>query len=392
MSKGYTEGKVALGSNALAGATGFLEEGHWTYGYWTIKSPSFSYDSNRHKIYINFEVRDETTKNYPNLDPITTAGTVTDLNHLFMYSMYLYKGTTGVSADDVIKSYPTAAAINTAVDEGIIEVTPGYDTLSIFPRFELPHTTSNTWQKIGITMHLDKIAVENTSGYRLDGLSYINQSDGMRVRITLQSNPSGTYDFESSEDPAKTVWDGIFYDLDFEKPKYDYTPRSVGAYNNAISGEGVANDWIQFSEPKGVKKLQRGNFNIVIGTSPIEGLTPDGTFTSHTQLVYTNGAWDLEVHTVGDDAASGAFNFNAFESEAVYTFGADNNENFSDTNSIWFHDEVLISDWDNTTITNVNNCYLGDLIFRYAPPELASTATKEDYYYKIMDNFEDKTD
>jgi hypothetical protein len=186
------------------------------------------------------------------------------------------------------------------------------------------------------------------------------------------------------DDQSVITYTKVISDLNLEKNKKDYTPRSVGSAYNILTGEGLSNQYIVWGEPENVKKLQRGNFNVVIGESEIDGLTPDGTFTSHTQMAYSNSSWDLQV------SVNGGASWSAFESEVLYTFGADANENFSDTNAIWFHSDVLISDYDDTTITNCNNLYMGDMLFRWAPSELAWNAAKKDFYYKIKDNFEDK--
>tara|TARA_X000001388_G_scaffold9719_1_gene5980 strand:+ start:1193 stop:2356 length:1164 start_codon:yes stop_codon:yes gene_type:complete len=384
---GYKQTKIAVGDNADFAyldliAEGIYEDGVYTYGYWSVRVPVIQFDSNARKIYIDLEFKKTTTSKYPSVN--AKFGTDTSTKPEIRPYIQLHQendtaNTISFSDDD------TGTTFSQAVIDGLIECkryrTTGYHG------FDLPD--NDKWHKERVTLNIDKIAKENTSGQRFDVLSYIDRTGltlaNLNVKIAFEVDPGSSFDFaQLDSDSSAILFIATISDINLEKNKKDYTPRSIRGGYNTLTTEGTTSDYLVWGEPENVKKLQRGNFNVVLGESEIDGLTPDGTFTTHTQMAYSNGAWDLEV------SVDGGANWAAFESEVAYTFGASANENFSDTNGIWFHSDVLISDYDDTTITNCNNLYMGDMLFRWGPSELGNAALRKDYYYKIKDNFEDK--
>jgi hypothetical protein len=392
MRQGYKQTKIARGDTIYAPPTypdGFYEDGVYFFGFWAIKVPSIRYVQSDHIIEINIEAKKSTKDEYPSVRSYE-GGSVSTMPLLYIDTLTISTIDKGASTASTTNRIAYASSeIKPAIDAGKIDIDRYIDVgTSALKYFDWED--DDTWKKEKITIHLDRVAVENTSSYRRDVCSHIDHSSknqDIEVSISLAGQPGGSFDQQPVDGGDTIRFTHIIEDYNAEKPKFDYTPRSVNMSYNAMLSEGLANHYIVFSEPQKLKKLQRGNFNIVIGETPVTGLTPDGLLSTHTQMAYASSNWDLEV------SVDGGLTYSAFESEAVYTFGADANENFSDTNSILFHDEVLISDFDDTTIANSNNCYLGDIMFRYAPPELIwNNADRKDYYYKIMDNFEDKTD
>ena len=384
---GYKQTKIALGDNidsVLFGTTadGIYENGIFTFGFWSVRVPTVQFDSNARKIYIDFEFKKSTTSKYPDVE--------SRLGLMQSTIPEIRPGITIQSKSDTsnaltFEDNDSGTSFSQAIIDGVIECVRYKSTGYV--GFDLPN--NDRWHKERVTLNIDKMAKENTSGQRFDVLSYVDRTglddSDIEVVIALAIDPGSTLDFAQFDDDQSVInFTKVISDLNLEKNKKDYTPRSVGSGYNILTGEGLSNQYIVWGEPENVKKLQRGNFNVVIGESEIDGLTPDGTFATHTQMAYSNSAWDLEV------SVDGGSNWAAFESEAAYTFGSDANENFSDTNGIWFHSDVLISDYDDTTITNCNNLYMGDMLFRWAPSELHFSGAKKDYYYKIKDNFEDK--
>mgnify|MGYP003670481936 CR=1 FL=1 len=388
---GYKQTKIAFGDTLFSTPNfpdGIYENGLYTYGFWTMKIPTIRYIASDHTIEINIEAKKSTTDKYFSVRSYE-GGAVYTRPFLYIDSISISTIAKGSSVSSLTNSINFAYAdILDARTSGKLEIDRYTGTPSGAKYFDWED--DDTWKKEKITIHLDKCAIENTGSHRKDVLSYIDHSSknqDIEVSIGLGVEPGGILNQLIADVPTQILFKKVIDSYNAEKEKYNYTPRSVDSYRNFIVGEGLENQYIVFSEPQKVKKLQRGNFNVVLGTDPVLDLAPDGLLPSHTQMAYNNGAWDLEV------SVDGGVTYSAFESEAAYTFGADETDNFSDTNSILFHDKVLISDFDDTTIANSNNCYLGDTIFRYAPPELAwNNTTRSDYYYKIMDNFEDKTD
>jgi len=384
---GYKQTKIHIGSNIdleflNSVADGIYENGVYTFGFWSVRVPTVQFDSNARKIYIDLEFKQSTTSKYVDVESRfgLAQSTKPEIRPYVQLQQENDTANTIIFQDD-----STGTTFSQAIIDGLIECkryrTSGYNG------FDLPD--NDKWHKERVTLNIDKIAKENTSGQRFDLLSYVDRTgtslSNLNVMIAFEVDPGSSLDFaQLDSDESIILFTAVIRDINLEKEKKDYTPRSVGNSYNILTGEGIANKYILWGEPENVKKLQRGNFNVVIGESEIDGLTPDGTFTSHTQMAYSNSAWDLEV------SVDGGSNWAAFESEAAYTFGADANENFSDTNAIWFHNDVLISDYDDTTITNCNNLYMGDMLFRWAPSELHFGSGQKDYYYKIKDNFEDK--
>lgn len=384
---GYKQTKIALGDNidsVLFGTTadGIYENGIFTFGFWSVRVPTVQLDTNARKIYIDFELKQSTTSKYPDVE--------SRLGGMQSTKPEIRPGITIKSKSDASNflsfiDSDTVTSFSQGIIDGVIECVRYKSTGYL--GFDLPN--NDKWHKERVTLNIDKMAKENTSGQRFDVLSYVDRTglddSDIELEITLAIDPGSTLDYAQFDDDQSVItYTKVISDLNLEKNKKDYTPRSVGSAYNILTGEGLSNQYIVWGEPENVKKLQRGNFNVVIGESEIDGLTPDGTFTSHTQMAYSNSSWDLQV------SVNGGASWSAFESEVLYTFGADANENFSDTNAIWFHSDVLISDYDDTTITNCNNLYMGDMLFRWAPSELAWNAAKKDFYYKIKDNFEDK--
>lgn len=384
---GYKQTKIASGDNiesVVFGtiADGIYENGIFTFGFWSVRVPTVQFDTNARKIYVDFEIKKTTTSQYPDVE---SRFDVLQSTKPEIRPSISIRSKSDTSNTLFFVDSATTSTFSQGIIDGVIDCKRYKSTGYL--GFDLPN--NDKWHKERVTLNIDKMAKENTSGQRNDVLSYVDRTglddSDIEIVISLTIDPGSTLDYAQFDDDQSVItYTKVISDLNLEKNKKDYTPRSVGSGYNLVTGEGLSNQYIVWGEPENVKKLQRGNFNVVIGESEIDGLTPDGTFTSHTQMAYSNSAWDLQV------SVDGGVNWSAFESEVVYTFGADANENFSDTNAIWFHSDVLISDYDDTTITNCNNLYMGDMLFRWAPSELAWNAAKKDFYYKIKDNFEDK--
>mgnify|MGYP003133980255 CR=1 FL=1 len=394
MGQGYKQTRIASSSaNIISGAGIKLADGTYAYGYWSLKGFQARYIPYRNKIKVEFEAKPSTNANYNNINAHSISG-----SHINYEGTYLYlQNITIKNPSETITyaSYNSGNINGVSGNPGLFDV--GYlgsddDSYNFSneqkPYFELDYNYSK-FQKTNFWIDLDKIKIENTGSQKNSIFSYITQPEGLKLFVYVYQNPGQT---EGLDDEAG---DGSFAKLtefkvdidamDLEKPKEDYTPRYFNKYYSSSEPKGVAKDYIKFTEPKGCKKLQRGNFNIWLGTSPVSGITPDGATTEHTQMSYADSNWDLEVSV--DSGAT----FSAFESEAVYTFGTDTTNPFTDANSIWFHDEIPISEFDDTTISNMNNCYLGDMVFRYGPSEFDwNNTVSADYFYKIKDNFEDK--
>ena len=392
--KGYKQTRIASTSANIATGAGIkLDDGNYAYGYWSIRNMRSRHISHRNKIKFEFDARPSTNLVYDNVGSTGVSGsydTTTD-THIYIQSIIIYDSTGATTHMNL--NFAEIHGVGGCIERGWIgSDEDNYDPQSDYPRFNISNE-KYLFQPCNFWIDLDKLALETTMSSRNNVFSYVDQPDGMQILLYLYQNPGsveGTDDEEGDSTFAKiTEYRQAFSPMNLEKPKEDYTPRYFNRYYATGGGNtyGTEYDYITFSEPKEIKKLQRGNFNIWLGTSPVTGITPDGATTEHTQISYANGNWDLEVSL--DEGVT----FSAFESEATYTFGLDTTMQFADTNCIWFHDEVLISDWDDTTIANTNNCYLGDMVFRYGPSEFAHDSTvTADYFYIIKDNLEDKTD